>query len=110
LGGGQSYNQTSQGDDIYTFNVWRALRLCLEHLEAYILNNYKQQLPDVPNEQSPPPPPPPSAAPLVVGGKLKSRSKSIRKKRISHRKKRISHRKKKSHSHKRRDLKRRAVN
>jgi hypothetical protein len=104
IGGGQSYNQTSQGDDIYTFNVWRALRLCLECLEEYILKEYMPQLPNVAIEQSPPPPPPPpSAAPLVVGGKLKSRSKSIRKKRISHRKK-------KSHSHKRRALKRRAVN
>ena len=102
IGGGQSYNQTSQGVDIYTFNVWRALRLCLEHLEAYILKEYMPQLPNVAIEQSPPPPPPPSAPPFV-GGKLKSRSKSIRKKRISHRKK-------KSHSHKRRALKRRAVN
>jgi hypothetical protein len=99
-----------QGVDIYTSNVWRALRLCLEHLEAYILKEYMPQLPNVAIEQSPPPPPPPSAPPLdiidddfVVGGKLKSRSKSIRKKRISHRKK-------KSHSHKRRALKRRAVN
>jgi hypothetical protein len=102
IGGGQSYNQTSQGVDIYTSNVWRALRLCLEHLEAYILKEYMPQLPNVAIEQSPPPPPPPSAPPFV-GGKLKSRSKSIRKKRISHRKK-------KSHSHKRRALKRRAVN
>jgi len=119
IGGGQSYYQTSQ-HDTYTLNVWRALRLCLEQLENYILKQYMPQLPDVPNEQSPPPPPPPSAPPLdiiddvdndfVVGGKLKSRSKSIRKKRISHRKKRTSHRKKKSHSHKRRTPKRRTVN
>jgi hypothetical protein len=102
IGGGQSYNQTSQGDDIYSKNVWKALRLCLECLEEYILNEYIPQLPNVPNEESPPPPPPPSGN-IVGGGKSKSRSKSIRKKRISHRKK-------KSHSHKRRALKRRAVN
>jgi hypothetical protein len=115
--GGQYYDQTTRGDDIYSKNVWKALRLCLECLEEYILKEYMPQLPDVPKEQSPPPPPPPPSAPpldiiddYVVGGKLKSRSKSIRKKRISHRKKRISHRKKKSHSHKRRALKRRAVN
>ena len=112
--GGQSYYQTSGEYDTYSKNVWKALRLCLECLEEYILNEYMPQLPNVPNEESPPPPPPPSSAPplsdIDVGGKLKSRSKSIRKKRISHRKKRISHRKKKSHSHKRRALKRRAVN
>jgi hypothetical protein len=103
IGGGQSYNQTSQGDDIYSKNVWKALRLCLECLEEYILKQYMPQLPNVPNEESPPPPPPPLSSNIVRGGKSKSRSKSIRKKRISHRKK-------KSHSHKRRTLKRRAVN
>jgi hypothetical protein len=94
IGGGQSYYQTSQ-HDTYTLNAWRALRLCLEQLEIYILNETLPQFA------------PPSSAPIPApsldygGGKLKSRSKSIRKKRISHRKK-------KSHSHKRRTPKRRA--
>lgn len=107
IGGGQSYNQTSQGDDIYSKNVWKALRLCLECLEEYILKQYMPQLPQIDNgsffTQLPPPPPLPLSSNIVGGGKSKSRSKSIRKKRISHRKK-------KSHSHKRRTLKRRAVN
>jgi hypothetical protein len=109
-----SYHQPSPGDDYYRQrqdsyrkNVWRSLRLCLEQLEIYILNNLNEMLP------APPLPAPPSSAPnnyniplpsappleLLDGGKSKSRSKSIRKKRISHRKK-------KSHSHKRRAPKR----
>ena len=158
IGGGQSYYQTSQ-HDTYTLNVWRALRLCLEQLEIYILNETLPQFVPPLSAPIPPPPPPapprsapprsapqlsiiddsagnnlnlnemlpqfaphhPSSAPIPPppaspgsappldygGGKLKSRSKSIRKKRISHRKK-------KSHSHKRRaprrTPKRRTVN
>lgn len=106
--GGQSYDQTSRDNDIYTINAWRALRLCLEQLEIYILNIFNTTLPQfAPHHPSSAPAPPPPASPGSAppldygGGKLKSRSKSIRKKRISHRKK-------KSHSHKRRAPKRRA--
>jgi hypothetical protein len=38
--GGQNYDQTTRGDDIYSKNVWKALRLCLECLEEYILKQY----------------------------------------------------------------------
>lgn len=67
----------------YTTKRWEAFHICLKYLEEYMYKHLQEIQAQIQGG----------------GGKLKSRSKSIRKKRISHRKK-------KSHSHKRRAPKR----